>query len=511
MGRMATLLIATLVVLLILASCGNDTPVNCPQEGYGTLQGVVRSSGQGIAVEVAVLAEEDDYYGVSVFSTMSDSSGWYSLDLPTGVYRLEVRPDEIFSNSLKSPDTIRITPRVIPFDLERCRAEVILQMPPEFDGRSFTLELEDDDGSVRSRARQEDGLLRFEYPAIIPGYFTMEIQNSRLGRPLKIRRPTAPVYDAHLWVDATDVARFDLDYRQVQASISGTVSGACVESGSRPRMTAYSADSVSVGEVYCDLGGTYKLITLNPQPVRLASKYSGDVSWWIGGDSYAEATVFDLAPMDEVTGVDIEVAGFQLVLEGPGNFISHELYVLLLDEAGRTVTESQYYGNPVSICSLRPGRYFLKVDGYCQQQTWAPQWYSGATMQGDAVPIVLEAGEFRQLEMQLVTAGRISGEMRAADGSLAPIDNLGLFDAEGDDLCNDYRNFRDFQDGRFTFGGLADGPYFMGLKQWSNGYSVWWYPGTWEFSEATPLVIEGGAEVSGLTWPMPPTEGGIRE
>ena len=272
-------------------------------------------------------------------------------------------------------------------------------------------------------------------------------------------------------------------------------------------MIAFTEDSIAVAETRCDQDGSYELVVLAPEPVKVLATDYNDVSWWVGGDSFAEAQVFDLHPGDQVTGVDGAAAGFRLDLTGPGHYLAHEFDLRILDEAGDAVAENRYYSSPVSVCNLPPGRYFVQVDGYCQKQTWAGQWYPGVDSRDEAMPIDLAAGEYRRLEMSLDPGGTIAGEMRNGDGDLVAIDNLGVFDAYGEPVCVDYRNWRDFQDGRFSFPGLANGTYLLGLRRWSYDYEIWWYPGTWNLIEAVPLLIEDHGEISGLSWPPYPEEG----
>jgi len=504
--RFASVVLLTLAAGLILSSCGNETPTICPIEGYGALEGYVRSSGQGISINIVAIAEEGDHFGVTQFQARSDSTGWYHLDLPSGLYRVEVRPGDLMSTSFKSPDTIRVTPRVIRFDLERCRAEIVISMPAGFEGLSFFMAMEDDDGRVRINERQEDGRLHFVFPAILPGSYTMELDQWRLKEPIFLRRPTAPGYASHLWVDTDRVARFELDYLETHSSISGTASGGCLEEGNRPSLSGFSADSLEVGEMQCDADGSFEWITLIPREVRLLSKI-GDTHWWIGGDSFETASVFDLNSGDRITGVDFAVSGFQVRLDGPGNLTVHQPGVLVLDDGGNVVVEAQYYGNPFTVCNLRPGRYYLEVFGFCSEQFWAPQWYGGGNTRADAVAIDLAAGEFRRLEMVLLTGGIIAGELLTSAGELADREALALFTSSGEPLCSDYRNWRHSPDGRFSFPGLADGRYFLAAMVRTVPDELWWYPGTAEFTEATALTIEGAGSVTNLSWELPPEEG----
>ncbi len=492
-------------VALVLASCGNDTPTMCPLDGYGALEGYVRSSGQGISAEISAVSEEGGYLGVRTFRTTSDSTGWYRLELPVGLYRLEVSPGVWALSTMKSADTIRVTARVIRFDLDRCRAEIRIAMPDNFDGDSFSMTLEEEEeyGRVQMTKSQEDGWLHFGFSALLPGYYAMILGgNWQLGEPLYLRRPTAPGDVSRIWLGTDRVAVFEIDFRDTYATISGEISGGCMDAdGGSVYLTGFSADSLQVGATRCASDGSYEWLTLLPHEVRLLTGHYGD-GQWIGGDSFATARVFDLAPAARVTGVDLVASGFQLQLNGPGDLTVHRPYASVHDEWGNELFGSDLYENPFTFCNLRAGRYYLHLDGYCNEQVWAPQWYDGANGWQDATPIDLGEGEFRRLVMELVTGGSIEGELRTADGQLPDFTECGLFDFAGNPLCREWENWRWFTGGLFNITGLADGDYYLAARTESG--DAWWYPGTLDFAEAVPITIAGLGAVTDLNWLLPP-------
>ena len=119
----------------------------------------------------------------------------------------------------------------------------------------------------------------------------------------------------------------------------------------------------------------------------------------------------------------------------------------------------------------------------------------------DAIPNDLVEGEIQHLVMNLVEGNRIEGEVLAWDG--VPPDRLicGLFGSEGGPICSDSYPWRHFDGGLFSFAGLPNGEYFLAAQAYQ--YDSWWYPGTGNFEEATPIVIENNVSVTDLSWFLP--------
>ena len=119
----------------------------------------------------------------------------------------------------------------------------------------------------------------------------------------------------------------------------------------------------------------------------------------------------------------------------------------------------------------------------------------------DAIPIDLVEGEVQHLVMQLVEGNRIEGEILTWDGLRPERLNCGVFGSDGEPLCADNYPWQRFDDGLFHFPGLPNGEYYLATQAYQ--YESWWYPGTGNFEEATPIVIENNVSVTDLSWSLP--------
>ena len=506
--RPAWLLILTgiLITVLTLSSCGNETPTMCSFEGVGALEGYLLSSGQGLSAEIRARAMEGPSDGRVLSTTMSDSTGWYRLELATGLYRLEVKNGASLVYPHETRDIIRVLPRVFRKDLVRGRVVIRVGMPEEFEGERPSLWIQGPDFRFGfQHGTVQDGWLQLVFPALQPGSFIMELKIRGLNGQFFLPGTMDSYAADSLTVDTERITTYEVDFRDTYASVSGSVTGSWQEWrewGSEPmNVVAYSSDLQFLGSTQCSIDGSYTYGTFLPQEIRLKSTHRG-VDQWLGVESIGDQGVFDLQPGDRITGVDLVECGFQVRLDGPGNLAYHEPSVTLFDEAGNQYTPNVYNENPFSISNLRPGRYFLHLDGYCDNQIWAPQWYEGAEMMADATPIDLVEGEFQLIAMTLVEGDHIEGEILTPDSERPDNVQCGLFDFDGESLCRDWNSWRRFDDGLFDFKGLPNGEYFLAAR--TDRFAYWWYPGTENFDEATPIIIENHESVTGLSWFLPP-------
>ena len=222
---------------------------------------------------------------------------------------------------------------------------------------------------------------------------------------------------------------------------------------------------------------------------------------WVGGESFETAQVFDLQPGDRITDVAVVESGIKVFLNGPGDLVYYRPTFTIRSESGDEFHQDFNWGNPVTINNLKSGRYYLFLEGYCENQRWAHQWYGGTESIEGAVAIDLAEGELRQITMTLIEGGRIEGNLFRASGTRPRKVNYGLFDPAGEPVCSENRQWWLFDHGVFKFQGLADGEYFLGVR--IGGEVIWWYPGTREFTEASPLVIENHATLTEINWTLP--------
>ena len=222
---------------------------------------------------------------------------------------------------------------------------------------------------------------------------------------------------------------------------------------------------------------------------------------WFGGSDEQTARVFDLQPGDRITDVDIVESGVEVSLSGEGPGLIHGLDVRILDASDAVVYSGTPYDSSFRISGLDSGTYRLQASGTCVDQNWEPQWYGGDSSPGSAAPIELGAGELRAVSMTLVAGGSISGSI-VDPSTNGPGAYCGLFDSEGEPLCSRFGTWYAWEeDGAFHYPGLADGDYYLALRNHNDPENgPWWYPGTATLEEAVPITITDHADVTGIVW-----------
>ena len=90
--RWAGALVISCAALLLSSSCDDDSPCSCPTYQIGAVEGYVLAAGEGCALKVGARALDGPRDGQVIVAALSDSTGWFRLELPTGRYRLETNP-----------------------------------------------------------------------------------------------------------------------------------------------------------------------------------------------------------------------------------------------------------------------------------------------------------------------------------------------------------------------------------------------------------------------------------
>ncbi len=492
--------LAGLLLLCAVASCTDDLPPFCPPYHVGAVEGYVREAGVGVAAEVRAVAQEGVRRGDIVAVTTADSTGWYRLELPTELYRLDTRLPGVSTSYIRS-DTVRVAQRVHRFDLLRGRAEITIAVPAELAGRPHTLQLRGPryNGPLLI-VSPEDGAVRFTFRLQKPGSYAMilaagESRDNECYLPGTIDSRAAD----SLIVGVDTVSRYTADFRALHASISGRVTGSWQEARTYAPEVEATPDSLStLARTACRSDGSFTLDFLVPRVVRLRTNIAG-VEQWIGGDSFASAREFALQPGDRITDVSLVESGIGISLEGPGDLINYWTTVVVRNEAGEEFPSYSTSDNPITVCNLRPGRYYVHLDGSCHHQIWEPQWYGGADRLEDATPVDLGVGELRQIVVDLVQGGRISGDLLTADGLRPSYSSVWLMNADDEPVC-DYA--MSISDGVFDFPGLVDGDYRLAVSEYPH--DLWWWPGTYDPEAAATITVAGHAAVTGLRWLLPP-------
>lgn len=492
---------------LALVSCDRTDPTY-PDYRVGAVEGYVISAGEVCAAYVGVRALEGANEGYEVVEVATDSTGWYHMDLPTGIYRMGVGADDGISYpSLSDCDTLVVQPTTQRLDIIRGRAEVQIYLPDALDGDYYYLRLYDEYGRLTrsDRAYVENGGLEYIFPVLDPGEYTMRLdprdQYADFYLPHVLNRSDGDV----LSVDTETPSRYVISFRSSLAFLYGNVSGSWqIADAYYPAIELFNADSLCIGGVSTDSQGDFTCQLFVAQPVRVLVEIEG-VNSWVGGDTYADATVFDVSAGDSLLSVSLVESGIQLTLDD-GSFDTWlPSLITLTDETGTEVVVVDEWSRVVTICNLKPGRYYLHVAGCCVGETWAPQWYGGSETFEGAVPIDLTEGELVYRDMLLEPGGMIAGRLVQEDGSDYSVFQLGLFLGEDEPLCSD-DIYDYFYDGDFEFTGLANGPHYIAL--WVDHSSKWWYPGTYDFSEAVAIEIIDHATVELETWTWTDTRTG---
>ncbi|MCK4303496.1 MAG: hypothetical protein KAY24_04595 [Candidatus Eisenbacteria sp.] len=483
--------------LFLGISCDDDPSSPCPIYEVGALEGYVLAGGEGVAVPVGARLVEGENRGESLYETISDSTGWYRLELPTGIYWIETNPSRATVYTSDMSDTVHVTARTRQLDILRGKVVAQIAVPESLNGRRFRVRLDGENRfNYSAVAYAEDGLLELLFPIVVPGPY-------RLCLSLPMPRIWLPgTYDPAradtLIISADQLTLYTASLNNY-ASIRGTVEGSWQEAYAFcPRVEAYGTDSSRVGRVGVESDGSFVLDLFVAQSVKLRIDYPSDIEQWIGGDSYETATIYDLQPGDHLTGVSAIESGLLCTLEGPGYFINHRTRFLLRDETGREYRPShEFFNNPLAICGLPAGRYYLFVFGYCSDQTWASQWYNGADSLAEATLIDLGEGELVPITVHLVEGGRIEGSLYEPDGQPATGARVRIYNSIGLPLC-EYEHY--CHEGTFSITGLPNGDYYLVSEKWDR--APCWYPGVAEQDSAQVIEIRDYATITGIEWTL---------
>ena len=483
--------------LLAAGGCGDD-PVTCAPYAVGAVSGTVREAGSPLSVAVGLRALAGDQAGRVVALTESDSTGRYRLEAPSGPYVLEIDPNVNATVWRAENDTLRLASEVVHRDISLGRIEVRLQVPAELEGDSYRLTAYGDSpGNPNATAQVSGGQLQFTLGRLVPGDYALGLRSPSLSEVFLPDAPSRDEATPHR-VPAERVLEIATDLRPLHGSIAGRVTGSLLAQGlaDEVMVRAVDAQRASLGYVHCDEEGRFRIdLYAVTTSVRLHSDYDLSFVQWFGGPDEADADVYAVAPGTQVRDVELVESGLVLDLVGPGGNPIERVTVTVRAESGVTATR-EYYSGPSPIGNLAPGRYYVRVDGDCSEETWAPQWYGGGDDPATATPIDLGTGELRGVTINLDEGGRITGEARDATGGVPLHGTYSLHAVDGDVLCVRQSTFS----GRMLFTGLADGTYLVAAVL--PGASPWFYPGTSDLAAATPLAIVDHAPLDDLVWTL---------
>jgi len=483
------------VLAACAASCDDDSAeTTFPAFDVGAVEGYVRVAGCGAHAVVAA-APTNLNSGQIAYRTTTDSTGWYHLDLPSDHYYISAAPaEQTYFDPVLVSGTIDVGRDVRRVDLNGGSLTLRLEMPASLEGTSFEVEIQGNSGGSwqwRSGVVQ-GGVLEVLFPMVRPG-------DVRIGLDTEPRP---------FWLPGTfdfrEASAFAVSHRRPTtveaafpdyASVSGEVHGSWKQAGTlRPDVEAFALDSTLVARSRGVRESEYRLDLFLAQPVKLRTR-ARQASRWVGGETFAEATVHDLRAGDALEGIDIVESGILCTLEGPGERFEHSAILRVRDGTGREFSTSG--GTETAIVNLRPGRYFVRVFHECYTgENWASQWYDGADSLSGATPIDLGEGELASVTVHLEQGALIEGRLVGPHVGPGTHVSLELRRTDGSRTCNDYIDHGE----PFSFAGVDDGDYRLAAYV-SQG--LWWYPGTSSPDSAAVIEIRDHASATGLEWRWP--------
>lgn len=542
--KYGVLVLLNLIIALLIGGCDESEDLCRLEVPAGRIQGQVLTGECPIEAEVVVI----DINGVEGLNaelrTVPDFYGNFSLDLPAGQYRVLLRVgsrrheydwcgDQIGYGELE-PEIITIDSGSIitgvDFPLSSLRFE--LSMSNVLDGEYAKLVLHRKDAVVSDPWNTylnqkseviENGNLAFYLVGVLPGEYQVEVV---LG--LKDYLCSCPYDGEHVWMpgvrqqDSSPWYNFAADslvtitstLPQQSGRIEGSVTGAWQEMGlEAPEISLFTPDSTVVmgRRRIMDSEGTFGVDLQLPGPTKVRVTHSG-VEKWVGGDSFEEATEYDVQGGQVVTGVDLVRGGMNLQVVSADYPVMGNVDIRLYNPDDLSlISVAEFYNQSqateVGVANLDPGNYLLYLTPRKYDRgssAWRSQWFDRAADSGTAASVTISAaGEVVDLEIHLEKGGTLQGsyEPELADGNWRHVLAVRI-----DDSSEWYRDyfFPEHQD-QFLIRGLPDGQYKLGEFSVGSGWDYGapapgetnWYGGdSWE--DATVLTIENAADLTDI-------------
>ncbi len=530
-GAMRGMVLAS--ALTVLAAIGlpgcdeSDDPVRCTHDPSGALCGYVRGAGGPVQAEVTARGLGDGDVEVLIRTT-TDSTGRYELCLPTGEYSLAIGVPGLGMPVVYGPSGPGYGPRPgivldlgddslrVDFDLGGVVLDLCLPECPRNTG--LRLELRRRIGSVgmsiwRQTTLTTGDTVHVDVPALLPGHYALSMQPD-VGPAIWFPHTREPAQTESLVVSALHTAAYE-DTLPEPTWIHGQVSGSWQELGDErlthlglwPSIEALDPVTSDLrSRTWAAQDGSFTVYGILPEPFRLRVRM-GDLSRYIGGDSFETATVFDLEPGNSATLDPVVESGLLFTLHGSDPEDRYKARIRVESAAGdtvMTVSTGCSGGDELAIPNLDPGVYYLHLSptSCIANQTWVPQWFDRVDAREEATPVqITEAGELVSVAFHLEDGGRIRGTVRHSDGTFVGDYLLRVFAA--DDSTWALANKRvDPVTGAFCTPSLEDGAYRLAL--WTKAQTGLWYPGVASFEEAEVLTIADHQDLLGLDWEIDP-------
>jgi hypothetical protein len=534
--------VVCLLVVLLCAACSEDEP-SCPHTAYGYVAGQVIAGGVPTSASVT-LRSLSHWRNASSISLPVESDGSFCFAVAAGDYELEYEgrytnrltySADGESNGYRGPaDTLHVADGdTIRADFRLGSLLVDVDLPPRLDHVDVHLTALRPSvsgfGSQTFTAETDwtlQGLARFVFPALPPGAYALRLYLPVLGgvRDEQVWLPGAhrPNAAESIRVEVGRLIRNSASLPQVEATIRGQVAGSWQIMGTAyPQISLVTADSlVCMPGAHTRSDGSFSIPVVLCEPVRVLISLVG-TERWIGGESFATATLFDLQPGVETDAGCIVESGLLLELLEPAARMrgSFEIELVRPGETvpARTLQVESYGGsNLVPFPNVDPGTYLVHIDNGRLAMNWCSQWFDRAATSESATAVTVPAGgAVTPLAVHLEPGGSVSGSV--------PNDSLGnpekfvvyVATAETRETVGQIHMCEGCSCGytlpfQFHARGLPDGRYRVGVlvgdhcpPPWSAPLETVWFPGTTDWDSAAVVTITDHADVSGIDISVP--------
>ena len=527
-------LVAAAALLVHLAGCDGIGDPIAPDVSGGRLQGRVLTGGLPCLGFIEAIPVDGETSLRKEYRIELMDDGRFHLDVPAGRYVVELHLHQggQYGYSFSGPATGKSPPDTLNVDAFHDTGHLEfplagLAVPLEFPG-------EDTDnlwiGATLFRSEQDSWHYR---SALMSGSTNLEgnvgeitlagILQGRYRVRLAINNetlwlPSFPDSASAAWYDVPTDSLLTIPYHQntPPAHLAGRVGGAWLELGStsEPRVFFIALDSTSITDFSVEEDGTFARDLFWPQPLKVLVYQNGPPQY-VGGPSFAEASVFDPQPGQTITGIDIQTAAIlvkpSISLETswgyfPGQFELYDPDDLTLIARFRSWEDSP---ETIVLSNFWEGRFLLRIalpESERGFMPWYDQWYDGAVDSDQARSIdITQPSEILHLPWNVQVGGGVSGRVEASNTQTSIL--VYVAQADGESIWTQYWT-RSYQE--FELIGLPDGEYKVGAAYWSDvsGYSdseildiAVWYPGTgWD--SAGIITIEDAGTVEGIEIPL---------
>jgi hypothetical protein len=518
LGRVRSVLRLAILCALILHQFSCDNNTTCGTDSLvGRVEGYLLSAGEPFQARINISGSTSDYPRFRGH-VESDSTGWYSFELPVGEYRLEIntngpriRFNEFETSYNNSIDSFELTSGTHRRDIHCGALKYELSAPPELNGMRLSLSLHYT-GPLQGISFNQSVDVRnsqavFDFNCLLPGQVRLSVQNAHFGSnqgrhywlPIGASEETAALVDI-----PTNAFATQQDSLPALGCIKGEVHGSW-ETFNRntPSIQAWSTDSTLVASTHVNSIGEYFFALFSADTVFIRTEISR-LEQWYGGSSFLEAT-----PVHVEMGTDVQLdpmieSGLAINIDDFQDWPSSEFSCSLLRADGTTVNNQalRWHGDPPhQISNVPPGQYFLHVKRSDESGAWCEQYYNHALTLAKATQIeVPPDGQTTSVSLHLIPGGEIAGKVMNSQGRPADWNRVYAIPTK---LATDfkYSDWISRDNGTFRIPGLPDGSYLVGVR--NSPYTYYYYPGTLNPEEAIQVEIVNQGTIPNLTWSFP--------